>query len=112
MLASLNTDDPAVQGVTSFTSIPWRRRRRAEPEQIRQAQINGLTLAFLGEQEKGAPHSRGLLGLITKARQPCAGPSDQAEAWRDVWPTPIPNSNQGHYLNRLAGRDSGFPLRR
>jgi adenosine deaminase len=29
VLASLNTDDPAVQGSISFTSTPWRRRRRA-----------------------------------------------------------------------------------
>lgn len=28
VLASLNTDDPAVQVWTSFTSIPWRRRRQ------------------------------------------------------------------------------------
>ncbi|EJK91291.1 adenosine deaminase [Klebsiella pneumoniae subsp. pneumoniae DSM 30104 = JCM 1662 = NBRC 14940] len=55
VLASLNTDDPAVQGVDIIheytVAAPAAGLSR---EQIRQAQINGLTLAFLGEQEKAA----------------------------------------------------------
>lgn len=55
VLASLNTDDPAVQGVDIIheytVAAPAAGLNR---EQIRQAQINGLTLAFLGEQEKAA----------------------------------------------------------
>lgn len=54
VLASLNTDDPAVGG----RYYPRIHRGGAgggpEPEQIRQAQINGLTQAFLSEQEKAA----------------------------------------------------------
>ena len=55
VLASLNTDDPAVQGVDIIheytVAAPAAGLSR---EQIRQAQINGLTLAVLGEQEKAA----------------------------------------------------------
>lgn len=55
VLASLNTDDPAVRGVDIIheytVAAPAAGLSR---EQIRQAQINGLTTAFLGEQEKAA----------------------------------------------------------
>ncbi|WP_330982582.1 MULTISPECIES: adenosine deaminase [Enterobacterales] len=55
VLASLNTDDPAVQGVDIIHEYEI-----AAPEaglsaaQIRQAQINGLEIAFLSAQEKQA----------------------------------------------------------
>ncbi|NEN68380.1 adenosine deaminase, partial [Escherichia coli] len=59
VLASLNTDDPAVQGVDIIheytVAAPAAGLSR---EQIRQAQINGLTQAFLSEQEKAAPIQR------------------------------------------------------
>ncbi|MFB2014727.1 adenosine deaminase, partial [Shigella flexneri] len=55
VLASLNTDDPAVQGVDIIheytVAAPAAGLSR---ELIRQAQINGLTQAFLSEQEKAA----------------------------------------------------------
>ena len=55
MLASLNTDDPAVQGVDIIDEYTVAAQAAGlSREQIRQAQINGLTLAFLGEQEKAA----------------------------------------------------------
>lgn len=55
VLASLNTDDPAVQGVDIIheyhAAAPAAGLSR---EQIRQAQINGLETAFLSEAEKRA----------------------------------------------------------
>ncbi|EKS6641639.1 adenosine deaminase [Enterobacter hormaechei] len=55
VLASLNTDDPAVQGVDIIheynIAAPQAGLSR---EQIRQAQINGLELAFLTPEEKQA----------------------------------------------------------
>ena len=55
VLASLNTDDPAVQGVDIIheytVAAPAAGLTR---EQIRQAQINGLEMAFLSEAEKRA----------------------------------------------------------
>ncbi|EIV7688868.1 adenosine deaminase [Salmonella enterica] len=55
VLASLNTDDPAVQGVDIIheyhVSAPAAGLSR---EQIRQAQINGLEIAFLSDGEKRA----------------------------------------------------------
>ncbi|WP_312947319.1 adenosine deaminase [Superficieibacter sp.] len=55
VLASLNTDDPAVQGVDivhEYTvAAPAAGLSQA---QIRQAQINGLEIAFLSRQEKDA----------------------------------------------------------
>ncbi|MBO2006706.1 adenosine deaminase [Serratia marcescens] len=55
VLASINTDDPAVPGASDRARIP---RRRAAggltPKEIRTAQENGLKLAFLSEQEKQA----------------------------------------------------------
>ncbi|EJT5568516.1 adenosine deaminase [Salmonella enterica subsp. enterica serovar Kentucky] len=55
VLASLNTDDPAVQGVDIIheyhVSAPAAGLSR---EQIRQAQINGLEIAFLSDSEKRA----------------------------------------------------------
>ncbi len=66
VLASLNTDDPAVRVWTSFTEYTVAAPAAGlSREQIRQAQINGLTLAFLGEQEKARPHSAGCQRLIT-----------------------------------------------
>jgi adenosine deaminase len=55
VLASINTDDPAVQGI----EIEHEYRVAAPqagltPEEIRTAQENGLKLAFLSEQEKQA----------------------------------------------------------
>ncbi len=59
MLASLNTDDPAVQGVDIIheynIAAPQAGLSR---EQIRQAQINGLEIAFLTEAEKAALRQR------------------------------------------------------
>lgn len=59
VLASINTDDPAVQGI----DIQHEYRVAAPaagltPEQIRQAQINGLDIAFLSEAEKSALRAR------------------------------------------------------
>ncbi len=55
VLACLNTDDPAVEGI----ELPHEYEVAAPQagltqEQIRQAQINGLELAFLSEEEKSA----------------------------------------------------------
>lgn len=55
MLACLNTDDPAVEGI----ELPYEYEVAAPQTglsqvQIRQAQINGLELAFLSETEKQA----------------------------------------------------------
>ena len=55
ILATINTDDPAVQGIELAHEY-----QSAAPdaglsrEEIRQAQENGLTIAFLSEQEKAA----------------------------------------------------------
>ncbi|MGX9741786.1 adenosine deaminase [Pseudocitrobacter corydidari] len=59
VLASINTDDPAVQGI----DIQHEYRVAAPaagltPAQIRQAQINGLEIAFLSEAEKAALRAR------------------------------------------------------
>lgn len=55
VLASLNTDDPAVQGVDIIheyhVAAPAAGLSR---EQIRRAQINGLEIAFLSDGEKRA----------------------------------------------------------
>ncbi|MGF1740896.1 adenosine deaminase [Vibrio profundum] len=53
ILATLNTDDPAVEGI----ELPHEYQVAApqaglSQEQIRQAQINGLDVAYLSEQEK------------------------------------------------------------
>lgn len=55
VLASLNTDDPAVEGI----ELPYEYEVAAPQaglsvDQIRQAQINGLEIAFLSAQEKRA----------------------------------------------------------
>lgn len=55
ILACLNTDDPAVEGI----DLPYEYEVAApqaglSQEQIKQAQINGLELAFLSEAEKEA----------------------------------------------------------
>lgn len=53
VLACINTDDPAVEGI----DLPFEYEMAApqvglSPEQIRQAQLNGLTLSFLSEADK------------------------------------------------------------
>ena len=53
LLASLNTDDPGISAIT----LPHEYEVAApaaglSPEQIRQAQVNGLEAAFLSEEEK------------------------------------------------------------
>jgi len=55
VLACLNTDDPAVEGI----ELPFEYEVAAPQaglsiEQITQAQINGLEIAFLSEAEKSA----------------------------------------------------------
>lgn len=55
ILACLNTDDPAVEGI----ELPYEYQIAApaaglSTQQIRQAQINGLELAFLSQEEKQA----------------------------------------------------------
>ncbi|WP_076589101.1 adenosine deaminase [Vibrio ostreicida] len=55
VLACLNTDDPAVEGI----ELPYEYNVAApqaglSQEQIRQAQVNGLKLAFISETEKQA----------------------------------------------------------
>lgn len=63
VLASINTDDPAVQGVDISheyqIAAPAAGLSR---DQIRQAQINGLEIAFLSEAEKQALREKVLLG--------------------------------------------------
>ena len=63
VLASINTDDPAVQGVDighEYTiAAP---AAGLSPEQIRQAQINGLEIAFLSTSEKQALKAKVLQG--------------------------------------------------
>jgi len=54
-MASLNTDDPAVEGI----ELPYEYEVAAPKaglslEQIKQAQINGLEIAFLSAAEKQA----------------------------------------------------------
>ena len=53
MLATINTDDPAVEGIEIqheyLTAAPL---AGLSPEQIYTAQENGLKIAFLSEQEK------------------------------------------------------------
>ncbi len=53
VLACINTDDPAVEGI----ELPYEYEVAApqaglSPEQIRQAQLNGLTMSFLSETDK------------------------------------------------------------
>jgi adenosine deaminase len=55
VLATINTDDPAVEGI----ELPYEYEVAApaaglSQEQIRQAQENGLTIAFLSDEEKEA----------------------------------------------------------
>lgn len=63
VLASINTDDPAVQGVDIqheyHVAAP---AAGLTPAQIRQAQINGLEMAFLSSAEKQALIARVQLG--------------------------------------------------
>ena len=63
VLASLNTDDPAVQGIDIqheyHVAAP---AAGLTPQLIRQAQINGLEMAFLSDAEKQALKARVLRG--------------------------------------------------
>lgn len=53
VLATLNTDDPAVQGVDIINEYNVAAPQAGlSREQIRQAQINGLEIAFLSKEEK------------------------------------------------------------
>lgn len=55
VLASINTDDPAVQGVDIIHEYNVAAPQAGlSQEQIRQAQINGLDIAFLSQAEKTA----------------------------------------------------------
>ena len=55
VLASINTDDPAVQGVDIIHEYNVAAPQAGlSQEQIRQAQRNGLEIAFLSQQEKDA----------------------------------------------------------
>jgi len=55
VLATINTDDPAVQGVDITHEYQVAAAQAGLSQaQIRQAQQNGLTIAFLSEQEKQA----------------------------------------------------------
>ena len=55
VIASLNTDDPAVQGVDIIHEYTITAPAAGlTHEQIRQAQINGLEMAFLSNEEKQA----------------------------------------------------------
>lgn len=55
VLATLNTDDPAVQGVDIINEYNVAAPQAGlSREQIRQAQINGLEIAFLSKEEKQA----------------------------------------------------------
>ncbi|MGV7093477.1 adenosine deaminase [Siccibacter turicensis] len=55
VLATINTDDPAVQGVDIIHEYQVAAAQAGLSQaQIRQAQQNGLTIAFLSEQEKQA----------------------------------------------------------
>ena len=55
VLASLNTDDPAVQGIDIIHEYEIAAPAAGlSPAQIRQAQLNGLEIAFLSAQEKKA----------------------------------------------------------
>ena len=55
VLASLNTDDPAVQGVDIIHEYTVAAPQAGlSQDQIRQAQINGLDIAFLTPAEKQA----------------------------------------------------------
>jgi adenosine deaminase len=90
VLASLNTDDPAVQGVDIIheynIAAPQAGLSR---EQIRQAQINGLEIAFLTPAEKQALKDKvapvsPLPGGATLAR-PTKFKLMPDRASRDVW---------------------------
>lgn len=55
VLASINTDDPAVQGIEIANEYHIAAPAAGlTPQEIRQAQENGLTMAFISEQEKQA----------------------------------------------------------
>ncbi|ROP61969.1 adenosine deaminase [Enterobacter sp. BIGb0383] len=57
--ASINTDDPAVQGVDIIHEYQVAAPAAGlSPAQIRQAQINGLEMAFLSAEEKQALRTR------------------------------------------------------
>ena len=109
MLASLNTDDPAVRGVDIIheytVAAPAAGLSR---EQIRQAQINGLT-GVPRRTGKSRPHSAGCQRLITGPAAVLPG-SLLRPAERGAMSGRLDTQlDQGHYLNRLAGRDRVFP---
>ena len=53
MLASINTDDPAVEGIElAYEYEVAAPKAGLTPSEIEQAQINGLSIAFLSESEK------------------------------------------------------------
>ena len=59
ILATLNTDDPAVQGIELAHEYHHAAPAAGlSPAQIRQAQQNGLTIAFLSDAEKAAVRAR------------------------------------------------------
>lgn len=53
VLASINTDDPAVEGIElAYEYEVAAPKAGLTPSEIEQAQINGLSIAFLSENEK------------------------------------------------------------
>ncbi|OAT20540.1 adenosine deaminase [Proteus myxofaciens] len=55
IIASLNTDDPAVEGIElAYEYNVAAPAAGLTPQQIRQAQINGLTMAFMSQAERDA----------------------------------------------------------
>ncbi len=110
VLASLNTDDPAVQGVDiiheyTVAAPAAGLSRGADPSGADQRPDPGVPR----RTGKSRPHSAGCQRLITGPAAVLPGSSsDQAErgAMSGRLDTQL---NQGHYLNRLAGRDRVFP---
>ena len=92
MLASLNTDDPAVRGVDIIheytVAAPAAGLSR---EQIRQAQINGLTRRSSANR-KSRPHSAGCQRLITGPAAVLPGSSSDQLSVARCLADSIPNS--------------------
>lgn len=123
VLASLNTDDPAVQGVDIIheyhVAAPAAGLSR---EQIRQAQINGLEIAFLSDSEKRALREkwpRRKIALLTLTLfSACGLMLSQAEKCdisgktqrRAMFCRFHAQFNQLHNLNRLACRHGIFTV--
>ncbi len=110
VLASLNTDDPAVRGCGHHSRVyrggaGGRAEPGADPSGADQRPDPGVPR----RTGKSRPHSAGCQRLITGPAAVLPGSSsDQAErgAMSGRLDTQL---NQGHYLNRLAGRDRVFP---